>query len=96
MKNCPYTDIKIGNGNVKVVIDTGFEISSVTEDLYVNLQSQGLEMLELKFQSTVLVTAFGSMSWGIKKQVYIPLYNDDNCLEHVFLVSGQLLESLLP
>jgi hypothetical protein len=52
-------------------------------------------MLELKLQSTVLVTAFGSMSCRIKKQVYIPLYNDDNCLQHVFLVSGQLLESLL-
>ena len=95
MKNCPHTDIKIGNGNVKGVIDTGFEISLVSEDLYTNLQSQGLQMLELKLQSTVLVTAFGSRSWRIKKQVYIPLRNDDNCLKHVFLVSGQLLESLL-
>jgi predicted aspartyl protease len=52
-------------------------------------------VLELKLQRTVLVTAIGSRSWRIKKQVYIPLYNDDNCLEHVFLVSGQLFESLL-
>jgi adenosine deaminase len=33
MKMCPHTDIKIGNVNVKGVIDTGFEISLVTEDI---------------------------------------------------------------
>ena len=44
MKNCPHIDIKIGNGNVKGVIDTGSEISWITEDLYANLLSQGLEM----------------------------------------------------
>ena len=38
MKNCPHTDIKIGNGNVKGVTDTGFEISLVTADKYANLQ----------------------------------------------------------
>ena len=74
MKNCPYTNIKIGNGNMKGVIDTGSEISLITDDLYARLLSQGLEMLELKLQSTVLVTAFGSRSRRIKKQVYIPFF----------------------
>jgi len=88
MKNCPYTNIKIGNGNMKGVIDTGSEISLITDDLYARLLSQGLEMLELKLQSTVLVTAFGSRSRRIKKQVYIPFFIGDDCCEHVFLVSG--------
>jgi len=43
----------------------------------------------------VLVTAFGSRSRRVKKQVYIPFYIGDDCFEHVFLVSGQLIESLL-
>ena len=73
-QNCPHINIKIGNGNVKGVIDTGTEISLITEDLYVQLLSQGLEILELKLQSTVLVTAFGSRSRRIKKQVYIPFF----------------------
>jgi len=47
MENCPHIDIKIGNGNVKGVNDTGSEISLITEDLYAHLLSQGLEMLEL-------------------------------------------------
>ena len=72
MKNCPHIDIKIGNGNVKGVIDTGSEISWITEDLYANLLSQGLEMLELELQSTVFVTAFGSRNQRIKKQVCVP------------------------
>jgi hypothetical protein len=62
-----HIDIKIGNGNVKGIIDTGSEISLITEDLYVYLLSQGLEMLQLKLQSTVLVTTFDSRSLRIKK-----------------------------
>ena len=53
MKNCPHIDIKIGNGNVKGVIDMGSGISLITEDLSAHLLSQGLEKLELKLQSTV-------------------------------------------
>jgi len=33
-----------------------------------------LLLMELKLQGAVFVTAFGSRSWRIKKQVYIPLY----------------------
>jgi len=95
MKNCPHIDIKIGNRNVKGVIDMGSEISLITEDLYAHLLSQGLEILEVKLQSTVLVTVFGSRSQRIKKQVYIPFYIGNDCFEHVFLISGQLIESLL-
>ena len=62
MKNCPNIDIKIGNGNVKGVIDKGSEISLITEALYAHLLSQALEMMELQLQSTVLVTTFGSRS----------------------------------
>jgi hypothetical protein len=79
---------------VKGVIDTESEISLITEDLYAHLLSQGLEM-ELKLQSPVLVTAFGSRSRSIKKQVYIPFFIGNVCLEHIFLVFGQLTESLL-
>jgi hypothetical protein len=95
MKKCPHVDIKIGDGNVKGVKDTGSENSLITEDLNAQLLSQGIEMLELKLQSTVLVTAFGSRSRRIKKLVYIPISIGDDCFEHVFLVSGQLIESLL-
>jgi len=82
MKSCPHIDIKIGNGAVKGVIDTGSEISLITEDLYPNLLSQGLEMLELKLQSAVLLTAFRVRSRRIKKQVYIPFCIGDDCFSH--------------
>jgi hypothetical protein len=52
-------------------------------------------MLELKLQSKVLVTAFGSRSRRIKKQVYISFFIGDDCFEHVFLVPGQLIETLI-
>ena len=59
MKNCPHINIKVGNGAVKGVVDTGSEISLISENLYATVLSQGLEMLELKLQNTVLLTAFG-------------------------------------
>ena len=67
----------------------------ITEYLYATLLSQGIEILELNLQSTVLLAAFGGRSRRIKKQVYIPLYISDDCFEHIFLVSGQLIEPLL-
>ena len=39
MKNFRNIDIKIGNGNVKGVIDTRSEICLITEDLYAQLLS---------------------------------------------------------
>jgi hypothetical protein len=52
MKSCTHIDIKIVKGD----IDTGSEISFIMEDIYANLLSQGLKMLELKLQNTVIVT----------------------------------------
>ena len=92
---CPLTDIKIGNGNVKVVVNTGSEIRIITEDRYAHLLLQGLERLGLKLQSKVLVTASDSRSRRIKKKVYIQFFIGDDCFENIFLVSGQLIESLL-
>ena len=91
----PHIDIKIGNGTVKWVIDPRSGISLITEDLYANLLSQGREMLEMKLQSEALLTAFRGMSQRIKKQTYIPFNIGDDCYEHVFLVSGQLVIFLL-
>jgi len=71
MKNFTLIDIKIGNGNVKGLIDMGSEISLITEDLHAHLLSQGLEMLELKLQRTVLVTAFGSRS----RRIFLSVMN---------------------
>jgi hypothetical protein len=79
---------------VKGVNYTGSEISLITEDLYAHLLSQGIDMLELKLQSSLLVTAFFSRIRRIRKQFYIPFFIGDDCFEHVFLVSGQLIETL--
>ena len=52
-------------------------------------------MLQLKLQSPVRVTAFSSRSRRIKKQIYVPFFIGDDYFEQLFLVSGQLIESLL-
>ena len=49
----------------------------------------------LKLESAVLLTAYGSSGRRTKKQLYIAFHIGDDCLEHVFLVSSQPIESLL-
>ena len=39
MSNFPHIDIEIWNGNVKGVIDTGSEVSLITQDRYAHLLS---------------------------------------------------------
>jgi hypothetical protein len=52
-------------------------------------------MLEIKLQSEAHLTVFRGMSQRITKQVYIPFNIGDDCYEHVFLISGQLVIFLL-
>jgi hypothetical protein len=92
MKNCRHIDIIIGNGYVKEVNNTGYGISLITEELYAHLLSQGLEMLELKLQSRLFVTAFDNSNRRIKKQTHISFSIGDDYFEHVFLVSGHRIE----
>jgi hypothetical protein len=85
MKNCADIDIKIGNGNVKGVIDTGSEISLITEDLSAHLLSQGVETLGVKITKLVLITGSGSMSRRIKNKCILYFTSVMNVLNVFFL-----------
>jgi len=77
------------------VIDTGSQISLLREELYHELKSEGVEGLELGVQNAVLVFAFGNKIKRIRVQAMMPIRIDDTVVDHIFLISPQLLTHAL-
>ena len=95
LNRCPRINISTGNQNIPAVIDTGSQISLMTEELYHKPKSGGVKGLELGVQNAVLVSAFGSKTKRIRMQAMLPICIDDIVLDHIFLISPQLLTQAL-
>jgi hypothetical protein len=68
----------------------------MTEELYHKLKSEGVKGLELGMQNAVLVSAFGSKTKRIRMQAMLPIWIGNILLDHIFLISPQLLDQALP
>jgi len=95
LNTCPRVLICIGNQRIPAVIDTGSQISLLTEELYHELRSEGVEGLELGVQNALFVSAFRNKSKRICVQAMMPIRIDDMVVDHIFLVSPQLLTQAL-
>ena len=95
LNSCPRVPICIGNQHIPAVIDTGSQISLLTEDLYYKLRSEGVEGLEVGVQNAVLVSAFGNKTKCMRVQAMMPILIDDIVVDHIFLISPQLLTQAL-
>ena len=84
LNRCPRINISIGNQDIPAVIDTGSQISLMTEGLYHELKSEGVRGLELGVQNAVLVSAFGSKTKRIRIKAMLPICIDDIVLDHIF------------
>ena len=73
LNSCPRVQICIGNQRIPAVIDTGSQISLLSEELYHELRSEGMKGLELAVQNAVLVSAFGNKSKRIRVQTVLTL-----------------------
>jgi hypothetical protein len=95
LNSCPRVPICTGNQHTPAVIDTGSHISLLAEELYYKLRSEGVEGLELGVQNAVLVSAFGNKTKRIRVQAMMPIRIDDIVVNHIFLISPQLLTPAL-
>jgi len=84
-----------GNQHIPAVIDTGSQVSLLTEELYLKLRSEGVEALELGVQNAVLVSAFRNKTKCIRAQAMLPIRIGDIVADHIFLISPQLLTQAL-
>ena len=95
LNSCPRVPICIGNRHILAVIDTGSQISLLTEELYYKLRREGMEGLELGVQNAVLVSVFGNKTKRIRVQTMMQICIDDIAVDHIFLISPQLLTQAL-
>ena len=88
---CPRVQIKIAGEEINALVDTGCEMTIMSENLYNKLRHQGLDCLELPTQHTNLVSAFNTRSQRIRKQALLEIIIGDTQLEQIVLLSKQLL-----
>jgi len=89
LNSFPRVPIIFGNQYIPAVIDTGNQISLLTEGLDHNLRSESVEGLELGVQTAVLVSAFGNKTKRIRVQAMMLIRFDD--IGWIFLTSPQVL-----
>jgi len=63
----------------------------VKEKMYHKLRSEDMESLEPVVQNAVLVSAFGNKTKRIRLRVMKQIRIDDIVLDHIFLMSHQLI-----
>jgi hypothetical protein len=81
---CPYVNLKFGPKTFNALVDTGSQISLISEEVYNQLTNMKYPLLELPVQSTVVVTAFGNRSMRLKKQTLLEFEIVEDKYEHVF------------
>ena len=77
------------------ILDTGCELTLMNEDLYERIKQRGNKYLKLPAQHLTLVNAFNDKSRRVKRQIFVPVKLGTVVIDHVFLVSPQLLTSAI-
>jgi hypothetical protein len=95
IETCPQINFLNGKQRCQGIIDTGCQTSIISEDMFNELISKGVPSLQLPAQHVMLVSAFGGKSKRIRRQVMLELEFENNRIDHVFLISGQLVTPIL-
>ena len=92
---CPQIHVVIGNQLCTALIDTGCQCSIISEELYSELKTKGLNSLELPTQNVVLKSAFTGRTKRVKRQALIQLRIRNISVDQIILISPQLVTPLL-
>jgi hypothetical protein len=95
LQECPRITIKIGKEEVSAILDTGCELTIMNETLHEKIKKRGDKYLELPAQNFTLVSAFNDRSRRVKRQIFWRVELGTASVDHVFLVSLQLLTSAI-
>jgi hypothetical protein len=95
VNNCPHIDISVGDTVVNCIVDTGAQASILSERVYNDLVTAGVEILVLPIQNVVLISAFGSKTKRIKNQAFLEFKLGKDVFEHVLLISSQLAADVI-
>jgi hypothetical protein len=85
---CPRVEVRFGDLVVDCYIDSGSEVSVISEKLYNQLVLKGLPTYEIGINNAVLITAFGNRTKRLKKQVYLEFAIGQDVFENGFVIIG--------
>jgi hypothetical protein len=91
LTTCPHIRVTFGDFNFNIIIDTGSQVSVLSEEVYLKLKLRDEFLQELPVQSVVLISAFGSKTSRVKRQSLIPLKINGDEFENNFLICPQLV-----
>ena len=95
IEECPQIKLQIGSFDYLGVLDTGCQISIMSEELYSEILGKGVKCSELPAQHVLLQSAFSDKTKRVKRQILLEIQFRSKVIDHVFLVSGQLATPLL-
>jgi hypothetical protein len=93
--SCTQVKFLIGSHQYSAILDTGCEVSILSEQLYKELKLKGDESLELPTQNVIFVGAFSGKAHRARNQVFLILKFGDMHIEKLFLVTDHLLKPTL-
>jgi hypothetical protein len=91
LQECPRILVRIGGVMTSAILDSGCELTLVSEELYNKIRQQGNQYLDLPAQHLTLLSAFNDKSRRIKRQAMLPIEIGTMTIDHVTLICPQLL-----
>jgi hypothetical protein len=95
LKECPHVKLLIGYKEVTAIVDSGAEISVLSENLFDELVACDMQVLILLVINGILISAWGSRTKRIRKQALIRFKMGSSSYEQVFMIAGQLMSDAI-
>ena len=77
------------------LIDSGSQITAISENFYNKVKSINNNLLELPVSNIMVATAIGKRNTAVKKQIYLDFQIDDYKSSHIFLVIPYLSNDII-
>jgi hypothetical protein len=90
LATCPKIKATFKDINVEMILDTGSQVSVLSDDVFRQIKIRG-PIMELPVQSVVLMSAFGNKTSRVKRQALISFNFNEDKFENDFLISPQLV-----
>jgi hypothetical protein len=91
----PLLFLQVQDINVMALLDTGSEISCISDTLYEKFKRQEVKINEFPVNSTVLRGAFGNPSRKVTSQLYLTMKIVGQCTNAVFVVVKGLVNEMI-
>lgn len=95
LRGCPQLELNFAGKRITAVIDSGAEVSIVSEELFNELEQMGVKILHVPVINGVLISAWRTRSKKIKRQALIKFQVEKDNYEQVFMVAPNLLTHVI-